>query len=320
MIKKAALIICILMAALHLGACQLAKEDGISAGENDRMVGVFVTQEYLDLFDFESYFNDNAASLMKGGDVMIGDADSEKYGGRIYATLKHGTVTSESGEVFDTQDYVFEGVEGVPFFLATMGAENGEGYISTSTSEALHDIHVTHGDNTILEGTIYVTPKDKNSIIGMYVNPVYQSADGRVYLTSGTGISFSGDMGEGQEASQTITTTEKTTDENGNIVELSFEAKIKMAVKYPTTSVAILEMGKGNEVLSSIEYSVVDLPADYSARRDTEFIILEERTKNSEGENIKRRIFEKDSSSFTVITAGEGGLCEGRYVELLWEG
>lgn len=44
-----------------LSGCQLARED---EGENgDRLVGVFVTTEYIDLFDMERYLNDNLRAV-----------------------------------------------------------------------------------------------------------------------------------------------------------------------------------------------------------------------------------------------------------------
>lgn len=318
MIKKLALIICSVMIILQLGACQLAREDGGGAGENDRMIGVFVTQEHLDLFDFESYFNDNVSSILMDGEVKIG-VDSEKYNGRIYATQKRETITNEDGETHESVDYVFEGVEGVPFFLAKIAYGDGQSYLSSYASEAMHDVQVTTGDKTILEGTIYVIPKNAGALISMYVNPVYQNADGEVYLMAGTGMSFSGDLSEGMGASQTITESDKITFENGEIVEHSFEAKIKMAVRYPATSVTIIEMGKDSEVLNSQEFSINALPGEYSPKSDTEFIIIEECTNSPTGESIKRQILQSDSNSFIVLIAGDGGLCEGRYIELLWE-
>ena len=87
--------ILVLSMILLFSGCSLAKED---AGKEvldsekisqDRLIGVVVTEEHLDLFDFESFLNDNINQIIKGKDVD-GSMD-KKYQQAIYATIdKHG--------------------------------------------------------------------------------------------------------------------------------------------------------------------------------------------------------------------------------------
>ena len=44
---------------LALTGCQLALDSADGAVDEDRLVGIFLSTEYLDLFDFEGYMNDN---------------------------------------------------------------------------------------------------------------------------------------------------------------------------------------------------------------------------------------------------------------------
>ena len=83
--NRRAMLALLLAAALLLSGCSLARpETEADAAQNeDLMVGVLVTLEPLDLFDFEAYFNDNAASLAKGGEVSAQDA--EKYQNVLFA-------------------------------------------------------------------------------------------------------------------------------------------------------------------------------------------------------------------------------------------
>lgn len=71
--------------ALALGGCSMLREEAAPA-EEDRLVGIYVTPEYIDTFDFEAYFEDNASQLLSGGGGEISAEDAEEYSQRIYAT------------------------------------------------------------------------------------------------------------------------------------------------------------------------------------------------------------------------------------------
>lgn len=79
---------------LPLTGCQLALP-GEESAQDDRLIGVYVTTEYLDLFDIESYLEDNLNAGWTGGEIT---GDTDPYEGRVYA------VRTEDGK------YVFEGV------------------------------------------------------------------------------------------------------------------------------------------------------------------------------------------------------------------
>ena len=51
--------ILILVLALVFSGCQLAKPEADTRKEKDMLVGVFITEEYLDLFDWDSYFQNH---------------------------------------------------------------------------------------------------------------------------------------------------------------------------------------------------------------------------------------------------------------------
>lgn len=74
----------LLIAALLLTGCSLAQpESERTAAEEDRMVGVLVTREPLDLFDAEGYFRDHAGQITNSG--MISDADAQRYQNALFA-------------------------------------------------------------------------------------------------------------------------------------------------------------------------------------------------------------------------------------------
>lgn len=108
------------IAALLCG-CSLARSDmDASAASRDRLIGVYITTEYIDLFDLEGYIGANASALSGGS---IGEADAAQYNGRLYAELVD-------------ERYVFPGVDGFAFFMATTEHEYGTSY-SNYTDEGV---------------------------------------------------------------------------------------------------------------------------------------------------------------------------------------
>ena len=84
--KKKNKIFALLLALCLLSGCALARpeaEEGTGM-DQDMMVGVFITREYLDLFDFESYLEDNLNTVINGGGE-ISPENMAKYEGRLYA-------------------------------------------------------------------------------------------------------------------------------------------------------------------------------------------------------------------------------------------
>ena len=63
--------------------CTLAVPDAGTDGNGDRLIGAFITSEYLDLYDMEGYLNDHAASLMNNSSITIGN--DSRYEGKLVA-------------------------------------------------------------------------------------------------------------------------------------------------------------------------------------------------------------------------------------------
>lgn len=252
--KKIAAVYFMLISICALCGCQLAKPDSLTT-TGDRLIGVFVTTEYLDLFDMEGYLNNHISDLADGNVIDI--TNSSDYQGRIYATLQSEIYTSEdTGEKIESMNYVFEDLEGISFFEAQYNDSNGETFYGNSVNDAVNDIHLTISDNSSLEGTIYT--KDGLTNI-LYVNPVYQSGDGRVYATSGNSYSASGNNAEGTIFSTTLEERQTTT-VNGETKETSFQVILHITVKYPPESIHIVQMNSDHTAVTKDTYKPGTLP------------------------------------------------------------
>lgn len=320
------IIICMLVLILVLAftfgltGFSLAQPDAAEAIEKDRLVGVFVTTEYLDLFDMESYFNNNIGRMTTGGDVTI-DGDNAKYQGRLYATLLDRSLTNEdTGETVTSQEYIFEDVEGISYFWCTISDKNGS-YNSVSGGEALSDGHTSisttdNGEDISLDATIYVAPTASHATF--YMNPVYQSADGRVYAMSGSGISFSGDSSEGVNFSQSLDAA-TTVMENGETNTYSISVKINISVMYPPQRIFVLQFDSDGGILSRDEYLPGKLPETITPERGCSYIVMEAHKASPEsGEVVARTLYQADDDTLESFYLREDSICVKQYTALSW--
>ena len=108
-------IVLILTLALALSGCSMLSEDTAPA-QDDRLVGIYITTEYIDTFDFEAYFAANAAELVESGGGEISSEDAAKYTERIYAEVTDGKASFP--------------IDGIPFIAAHF-EDGGESYVGS---------------------------------------------------------------------------------------------------------------------------------------------------------------------------------------------
>ena len=62
----------------------------------DRLIGVFVTKEYVDSFDFDKFIADNGSALISGSSAVSSE-DSLRYQKKIYAVKTVTLLSEEEG-------------------------------------------------------------------------------------------------------------------------------------------------------------------------------------------------------------------------------
>lgn len=322
------IIACVMLLAflLGLGGFSLAQSGAEDVLGKDRLIGVFITTEHLDLFDMDRYFNDNIGKMTTGGDITI-DGDSAKYQGRLYATLKDRShKNDDTGETVTSQQYTFEdaegveGVDGTSYFCYTISNKNGA-YSSVSGGEAISDGHTSisttdNGEDISLDGTIYVAPTASN--VTFYMNPVYQSTNGRVYAMSGNGISFNGNTSEGAVFSKTMDETNTVT-ENGETNTYSISTKISISVIYPPQRIFVLQFDSDGGILSRDEYLPGALPEAITPEQGCSYIVLEtHKTSPESGEVVTRSLYQANDDTLESFYCREDGICVKQYTTLHW--
>ena len=251
----------ILVLALMLPGCSLLREDGEPA-DADRLVGVYITENYIDSFDFEAYVEDNASSLSGGGEISREDA--AKYTRRIYAEITDGKTS-----------FPIEGIA----FIAARYEKDGESCTGSDYGDKLADVHLSINVSDDMETTVLTGKLFADSGAGhmsAYCNPVYQQADGRVYLVPGEGVSAN--MG-----SMTHSLSESC--ESAKKGERGYGMDITLEVEGRRTSekLAVLLYSAEGALLSRTEYAPEEMPEEISAA-GAAWAVFEDYTADYSGE------------------------------------
>jgi len=298
MIKKImACLVMISMILVILSGCQLAVAEAGSTREEDKLVGVFVTEDYIDLLDFEAYVSDNSNKLMQGGEAPM----DSKYQGRVY-----GTINEDNHE-----DIVFEGYEGV-LFIDTSYEKDGVIYSRVGSGNQVSLVHISVNDEgNEIEGTIFA----KNAPVIMTVlNPVYMTDEDEIYFTSGSGVSMGGENGGGGSMSMFLIENRTVLVGNSESTE-SFKVKINVESMYEVEYYVLKQMDDlDNQVISEKIYAH-DVPSSIEVNDQAQYVILEKIGVDYEGKPlIERQIINDDY--FQIYFFNESAFAEGHSIQL----
>lgn len=259
--KKLAIAL-IFVLALMLPGCSLLREDGEPA-DADRLVGVYITENYIDSFDFEAYVQDNASSL-SGGSGEISREDAAKYTRRIYAEITDGKTS-----------FPIEGIA----FIAARYEKDGESCTGSDYGDKLADVHLSINVSDGMETTVLTGKLFADSGAGhmsAYCNPVYQQADGRVYLVPGEGMSAN--MGSMTHSlSESCESAKK--GERGYGMDITLEVEGRR----PSEKLAVLLYSAEGALLSRTEYAPEEMPEEISAE-GAAWAVFEDYTADYSGE------------------------------------
>lgn len=247
--------------ALMLPGCSLLREEGEPA-DADRLVGVYITENYIDSFDFEAYVQDNASSLSGGGEISREDA--AKYTRRIYAEVVDGKTS-----------FPIEGIA----FIAARYEKDGESCTGSDYGDKLADVHLSINVSDDMETTVLTGKLFADSGAGhmsAYCNPVYQQADGRVYLVPGEGVSAN--MGSMTHSlSESCESAKK--GERGYGMDITLEVEGRR----PSEKLAVLLYSADGALLSRTEYAPEEMPEEISAA-GAAWAVFEDYTADYSGE------------------------------------
>ena len=319
--KSIAMYAGLLLSVLMLNGCSLAVED---AGDEpavvqDKLVGAFITTESLDLFDMEAYLNDHADEFLDG---ITSGSDSVTIDGNAYSERLYATVHKHDRKDPGTWEVQFGDAEGICFFDAVWQNEGEEPFSMVIADEEICDInsHLTvtdTGEEVALTGTMYVLPDDSMEEVRFFVNPVYQTGEGEIYLVAGNCFGAGRDMGGSWKVNldgETTITEDGETMYYSGAVEVTFELMKQMPV-----NIRFQFMNEDLEIVAAQEYVPGTIPAQMDAPAQTVCVIVE--TVWEDG-SITREMFEpEDEQTIYAVTFYKlSGTALGKSMtEIVWE-
>lgn len=291
----------LLLIVVMFTGCQLAVPEAASSKGKDKLVGVFVTEEYLDLYDFEAFAAENSNKLVEGESLVF---DSE-YEGKVFAT----------GSKENPSDIRFEDYDGVLFIDASY-EKDGERYSSVGCSSQISQIHISVDDKgRSIEGTVFV--KDK-PIIEVMMNPVYETESGEIYLMSGSGMSMDNEYGS--SSMSMFLSESRTVREGSEETEESFKVKVNFEGALDVDHYVLKQMNENDDQLIGQLIYQDDIPESIEVMDDAAYMILEKRGVDHEGESFVERTMINEEESFNVFFFGESDFAESHYIQLKRDG
>ncbi|MCB5387487.1 hypothetical protein LIQ05_10840 [Blautia glucerasea] len=283
----------VMFMAFTASGCTLAVSDAGTDGNGDRLIGAFITSEYLDLYDMEGYLNDHASSLVNNSSITIGN--DSRYEGKLVATVdKEGAQSSSEWKIS------FGDVKGEYILMPVTEDEDGNTSVGSLCSNGVGDPYLNYnvtddGETQEISATVYqVSGKTEHT---QYVNPVFQKEDGEIYAMAGNGYSNGVDGSEGNTMAATLS-GETTTVENGKTKTEGCKVTVQFATMYKPVRTIIYQMDEANKILKQTTYKPSDVPDTLKVEAGTAYILEETRKEDASGKMVTTRtILDLDSSA-----------------------
>lgn len=292
-------IILILFMVLVTGCQPLAVVTASEAVSHDHLIGVFVTSEDLDLYDFEGYMNDHIDELMTADSEEIMVDSDDRYQGRLY-----GVVDED-----DPQYVFFEGYEGVVFIDASY-EKDGESYSRLSQSGHVTQVGIAMTDEgRTIEGTISLR---KGQPVRVDINPVYVNGEGEIYVMDGSGMSSDRNFGGmSQSLSESYTRTE-----NGVSVTEGFTVKVNFEPASEASLYIIQQMDENNDVVEALEVTIDTIPDSIIVGDSTAYILVETIVEEDGVREVTERRIYNDDTYMNLYFFGEGAFAKGYFIRI----
>ncbi len=319
-IKRSISALLAVLVVLSLYGCQLAQKDASEDSATAHIIGVFITTEYLDLFDAEAYLADQFVGTPIGDVNFSGNSD--RYDGRYYATLKAITDLHGPDSKTTYYQYQFPELKGFSFFAANHSdSVDRSVFLASNYDSAISDIHTSifvtdAGERVELKGTLNLSMSYANKEI--FINPVYQTDDGSVYVESGDSFTQGDTTSEGTFMTQTINDTTTTTS-NGESQSNANSVALSIAFVYPPEKIVVIQMDQNNEVVKRVEYQPGALPETIKPEATTEYIMVETHKTDLEGSPVVTRdLYTKESYAIFSYYERADGICINQSTSIEW--
>ncbi len=305
-IKKWLLCVLSLVSTVSLCGCSLAVAGAGTDGGGDRLIGAFITADYLDLFPAETR-----------GDIR----EDFRQEWRLYASIdKSRRKRPEDWKI------VFEGTEGLKMLQPVWTDENGEKFTASDCSEGICNLDMKteisdDKEENSISGTIYFLPGKADEDIAYHANPVYQTEDGKVYAIPGEGFSTSGESDEGEHFSTTLS-EETTAADKGKKKTEKGNVTVRYSIMHKPVKITVYQMDESHQILEKTDFNPGQVPEELTAKHGTEYILVEtEKEMLSGKKTVSREIYTHDSEedlSIETFYALDNGIVAKQTTGIKW--
>ena len=252
------------------------------------MIGVLITREFLDVLSAQ------------GTEGFPSDTDRgirSVHDGKLYAEID-----KSKGEDPAFWEISFGDLYGIQMLTPLWTMENGESYWGNVCTEGISDQDIRYnvsddGEERSISGTIYIVSGNGNKPTAFYANPVYQTADGNLYVSQGRGVSASGDSPEGLEFSSALS-EETTVTENGKTKTETSSLNVRYTFMDRPVRIKVCQMDSRHRVLKEEDYRPEDMPKELAAEAEAEYILVETEKEGPSGEKTVSR------EAFSLLAEG----------------
>lgn len=259
-----------LIAFLDGSAVQSAADE---EGEG-MLIGAFVSEENLDIDDLE--VTATGKIQWKQGRLYM-DTDEDWWalkdrGSGIYCTMEPD---SRDGEEDAKSPCITN--------FGTLGAPQGKTAIDNDNGIRTTDID--------LSGEVYACG-DRQVIFKLY--PIYQTSDGRIYLTRGNSMGMSG--ADGASITHTLT-SDKTETIGGKSERVKVRVAITVAARPTPTKFTVAHMDENDDLLKLEEFAPDALPESITAAPGAAYLIGTSYGQDGDGETAEYSICNRSNDS-----------------------
>ena len=235
---------------------------------------------------------------LKGDKLVGGYVTAESIEGKVYAVKEMND---------DVVKYVFKDVKGAGLILPELDDKESLGVFDDGINNRVTGFHDKDGDtrDMTLSGTVYCTKEDL-----YFLNPVYQEADGDVYMIQdGMGIFMSAGS-----CSQSIK-EEYTETGDGKKEKQSMEIKVTYEYILGPDSIKLVYIGADNCEVKVEEYKPGEVPEKIVADSNVEYIVIESYSR----EGVKREVVSRGDEGVSTYCENDYNLCVEMSSDIEWE-
>ena len=303
---------------MFLAGCQLAQEEPEEAATGDQLIGGVVTVGSLNSFDAEAYLEAHPEVLLSNDGASI-PADQQP----IYAVAE--TRTLEDGTTQEV--YTFPDVEGVVFYdLVAYSPEDNVVHTTSGPNEGVTDHGVGYhvqdydwdtGDSTQtikIDATVTYDATQTPEVF--YLNPIYQTKEGTVYLLPGApGVSGESD-GTAIHISSEIWNEEETV-EGTTLTTAGTTVRATFQFRYPAEKIYLVQMDQRDREVSRIEFVPGKAPEELTPAAETAYILVEHC--RSDGQEIDWELIPRGEEYLYTYELQPSGFFHSQTTQVLWD-